>query len=87
MPSEPECHSESQEGAVDDFSAAKCHERVERRALRRQPNDHHFGLLLMPPVTAGAFLLVTWIATEGAFLLPPGGATPLKTLLGPWGCK
>jgi tetratricopeptide (TPR) repeat protein len=32
--------------------------------LRRQPNDHNFGSLLMLAVTAGAFLLVTWIATK-----------------------
>ena len=36
----------------------------ERRALCRQPDDHHFGSLIMPAVTAGAFLLVTWVATK-----------------------
>jgi hypothetical protein len=39
----------------------------QRRLLRRQPNDHNFGSLLMLAITAGAFLLVTWIATKGLF--------------------
>jgi hypothetical protein len=34
----------------------------EKRPLRRQPNDHNFGSLLILAVTAGAFLLLTWIA-------------------------
>jgi hypothetical protein len=34
---------------------------------RRQPNDHNFGSMLMLAVTAGAFLLVTWVATKGLF--------------------
>ena len=38
-----------------------------RRPLRRQPNDHNFGSLVILAVTAGAFLLVTWIATKGLF--------------------
>ena len=39
---------------------------VEQRwRLCRQPNDHNFGSLLMLAVTAGAFLLVTWVATKG----------------------
>jgi hypothetical protein len=38
-----------------------------RRPLRRQPNDHNFGSLVMLAVTAGAFLLVTWVATKGLF--------------------
>jgi hypothetical protein len=29
----------------------------ERRPLRRQPNDHNFGSLMMLAITAGAFLL------------------------------
>jgi hypothetical protein len=40
----------------------------ERRALRRQPDDHNFGSLLMLAVTAGGFLLVTWIATKALFV-------------------
>jgi hypothetical protein len=36
-----------------------------RRSLRRQPNDHNFGSLIMLAVTAGAFLLVAWLATKG----------------------
>jgi hypothetical protein len=39
----------------------------QRRPLRRHPNDHNFGSLLMLAVTAGAFLLVSWIATKGFF--------------------
>jgi hypothetical protein len=35
------------------------------RALRRPPNDYNFGPFLMLAVTAGAFLLVTWVATKG----------------------
>ena len=40
----------------------------ERRPLRRQRDDHHFGSLLVLAVTAGAFLLVTWIATKALFV-------------------
>ena len=32
----------------------------EKRPLRRQPNDHNFGSLLILAVTVDAFLLVTW---------------------------
>jgi hypothetical protein len=39
----------------------------EKRPLRRQLEDHNFGSLLMLAVTAGAFLLVTWVATKGLF--------------------
>ena len=39
----------------------------EKRPLRRQPEDHHFGSLLMLAVTAAAFLLVTWVATKALF--------------------
>ncbi len=31
----------------------------QRRQLRREPNDHNFGSLLMLAVTAGAFLVAT----------------------------
>ena len=51
----------------------------EKRPLRRQPEDHHFGSLMMLAVTAGAFLLVTWVSHEGALFLPPRGSNPLKT--------
>jgi hypothetical protein len=37
----------------------------EPRRLRRPPNDHNFGSLLVLAVTVGAFLFVTWIATKG----------------------
>jgi hypothetical protein len=40
-----------------------------RRPLRRQPNDHNFGPLIMLAVTAGAFLLVAWAAAKAVFLL------------------
>jgi hypothetical protein len=39
----------------------------QRRPLRRLPDDHNFGSLLMLAVTAVAFLLVTWITTKGLF--------------------
>ena len=51
----------------------------EKRALRRRPDNHHFGSLLMLAVTAGAFLLITWVATKALFCLPPRGSNPLKT--------
>jgi hypothetical protein len=40
----------------------------ERRPLRRQSDDHHFGSLLVLAITAGAFMLVTWIATKALFV-------------------
>jgi hypothetical protein len=40
----------------------------QRRPLPRPPNDHNFGSLIMLAVTAGAFLLVTWIATKDLFV-------------------
>ena len=39
----------------------------EKRPLRRQPDDHHFGSVIMLAVTAGGFLLVTWVATKALF--------------------
>ena len=39
----------------------------EKRPLRRQPEDHHFWSLIMLAVTAGGFLLVTWVATKALF--------------------
>jgi hypothetical protein len=41
----------------------------EKRPLRRQADDHHLWSLIMLAVTAGAFLLVTWVATKALFLL------------------
>jgi hypothetical protein len=41
----------------------------ERRPLGRQPHNHNFSSLLMLAVTAGAFLLVAWVATKGLFFL------------------
>jgi hypothetical protein len=35
----------------------------------RQPDDHHFWSLIMLAVTAGSFLLITWVATKALFLL------------------
>ena len=65
------------------FENANCRSRncrepmEEKRPLRRQLDNHnfgsapvhHFGSLLMLAVTAGAFLLITWVATKGLFLL------------------
>jgi hypothetical protein len=39
----------------------------ERRPLRRRPQDYNFRSLIMLAVTAGAFLLVTWVATKALF--------------------
>jgi hypothetical protein len=39
----------------------------EKRPMRRHPDDHNFGSLLMLAVTAAAFLLVTWVATKALF--------------------
>ena len=41
----------------------------EKRPLRRQRADHHFGSLIVLAVIAGAFLLVTWVATKAVFCL------------------
>jgi hypothetical protein len=40
----------------------------ERRPLRRQPEDHNLGSLLMLAITAGAVLLVAWVAGLFFFL-------------------
>ena len=40
----------------------------ERRPRRRHSDGHHFGSLLVLAVTAGAFMLVTWIATKALFV-------------------
>jgi hypothetical protein len=37
----------------------------QRRPIRRQPNDQNFVSLIMLAVTAGAFLVMTWVATKG----------------------
>ncbi len=41
----------------------------ERRPLRRRPQDYNFGSLIMLAVTAGAFLLVTRVATKALLFL------------------
>jgi hypothetical protein len=41
----------------------------EKRPVRLQPDDHHFWSLAMLPVTAGAFLLVTSVATKALLFL------------------
>ena len=51
----------------------------EKRALRRQPEDHHFWSLIILAVTAGAFLLVTWVAYKGGAFLSPRVSDSLKT--------
>jgi hypothetical protein len=48
----------------------------ERRPLRRQGDDHHFGSLLMLAVTAGSFLLVTGIATRALFVFLQESSIP-----------
>ena len=40
----------------------------EKRELRRRPDNHHFGSLLMLAVTAGVFLLITWVAMKALFV-------------------
>ena len=40
-----------------------------KRPLRRQPEDHNFGSLLMLAIIAGAFLLVAWVATKALLFL------------------
>ena len=39
----------------------------EKRPLRRQRADHHFGSLLMLAITAGAFVVVA-LATKALFV-------------------
>jgi hypothetical protein len=54
-----------------------------RRPLPRRPNDPNFGSLLMLAVTAGAFLLVTWVAPKGLFFFlqeSPIRETPVAAL-------
>ena len=41
----------------------------DRLQLRRQPDDHDFGSLMMLAITAGAFLLVAMGGHEGALHL------------------
>ena len=40
----------------------------ERRPLRRQPDNCHFGSPLMRATTAGAFLVIVWVATKALFV-------------------
>jgi hypothetical protein len=42
---------------------------IEEKRPLRQPENHHFWSLIMLAVTAGAFLLVTWVSTKALFLL------------------
>ena len=44
--------------------------------MRRHPEDHNFGSLMMLAVTAGAFLLVTWMATRRLFFLLQASPIP-----------
>ena len=53
----------------------------ERRPLRPQPDDHNFGSLLMLAITAGAFLLVTWVATKSSLAPPPIAFDSLKAAI------
>ena len=49
----------------------------EKRPLRRQPDDHHFGSLLMLAVTR--FPAGNLGGHKGSPFLPPRGSDPLKT--------
>jgi hypothetical protein len=53
----------------------------EKRPLRRQPEDHNFGSLIMLAVTAGAFLLVVWVATKALFFFLQERLQPLENRL------
>jgi hypothetical protein len=49
----------------------------DRRQLRRQPEDHNFGSLIMLAVTGRrAFLLVTWVATKALFFFLQASPIP-----------
>jgi hypothetical protein len=39
----------------------------ENRLLRRQPEDHNFGSLLMLSAMTGGFPLATWVPTKVLF--------------------
>jgi hypothetical protein len=39
----------------------------ERWPLRRQPENHNLGSLIVLAVIAAAFLLVVWVATKALF--------------------
>jgi hypothetical protein len=57
-----------------DWVSSLCVE--ERRPLRRQSDEHHFGSLLVLAVTAGSFLLVTWVATKALFVFVRASPIP-----------
>jgi hypothetical protein len=61
-------HAGKSLGKVGIVEQMPANDSEKRRPLRHQPNDHNFGSLLMLAVTAGAFLLVSWVATNGLFL-------------------
>jgi hypothetical protein len=44
-------------------------EGLQLAGIRRQPEDHNFGSLIMLAVRASAFLLVTLVATKALLLL------------------
>jgi hypothetical protein len=48
----------------------------EKRPLRRQPDDHNFGSFIILAVMAGAFLLVTWVATKALFFFVQESSIP-----------
>ena len=53
------------EPAVDGSIRVYLQRAEKRRPLRRHPNDYNFDSLIVLAVIAGAFLLVTWVATKG----------------------
>src|SRR4029077_992922 len=48
----------------------------QRRALRPQPDDPHFGSLITLALMAVAFLLIVWVATKALFVRPGHKAYP-----------
>jgi hypothetical protein len=66
----------SQDSVIDSIRQFHSGMLEKRRPLRRLPNDHSFGSLLMlslprpshgGAITPGAFLTVTWVARRGLF--------------------
>ena len=55
----------------------------DRLQLRRPPDDHDFGSLLMLAITAGAFLLITWVATKALFAFLLAGPNLLVAEISP----
>ena len=52
----------------------------DRLQLRRPPDDHDLGSLLMLAITAGAFLLITWVATKALFAFLQEASIPSEPI-------